>query len=157
MHTISQKQATQTHPYIYIKRKRERKKNTSSTEKEEEKEKAENTVNDRNAPSDTPPPTSSSWKDAVSTAGVPSPTTPPTSRRPLPMKRLPATPGTGIQIKNHRICVRFPWGLPDRCGAMFRKSPGQSNKNPTGIEYKAQDNPAIWNLELTPINPFMNK
>ncbi|WP_297676021.1 hypothetical protein, partial [uncultured Bacteroides sp.] len=38
--------------------KRERKKNISSTEKEEEeeKEKTENTVNDRNAPSDTPPP-----------------------------------------------------------------------------------------------------
>ncbi len=157
MHTISQKQATQTHPYIYKKKKRKKEKYFFYRKRRRRKRKGGKYRERPERPVRHPSPTSSSWKDAVSTAGVPSPTTPPTSRRPLPMKRLPATPGTGIRIKNHRICVRFPWGLPDRCGAMFRKSPGQSDTNPTGIEYKAQGNPAIWNLELTPINPFMNK
>ena len=53
-----------------------------------------------------------------------------------------------LRVKSRRICVRIPWALPERCPASARPPPGESDKNPTGIRYKAQGNPTTWNLEL---------
>ena len=31
------------------------------------------------------------------------------------------------------VCVRFPWGFPDKCGATFRKTPGDAAANAAGF------------------------
>ena len=56
---------------------------------------------------------------------------------------------TVVRIKTRRICCRIPWGFPDKCGATFRKAPGELNTNPRGIGHKVRNNPTIWNSELT--------
>ena len=50
---------------------------------------------------------------------------------------------TVVRIKTRRICCRIPWGFPDKCGATFRKAPGELNTNPRGFGHKARDNPTV--------------
>ena len=41
--------------------------------------------------------------------------------------------GTVVRVKSRRICYRFPWGFPDKCGAMFQQTPGESDTKPGEI------------------------
>ena len=41
---------------------------------------------------------------------------------------------TVVRIKTRRICCRIPWGFPDKCGATFRQTPGDSEANAAAFQ-----------------------
>ena len=98
MHTISQKQATQTHPYIYKKKKRKKEKYFFYRKRRRKRKGGKcRKQPERPVRSSVLATTSGTWKNAV------------------------------VRIKSRRICCRIPWGLSECCPAFVRKTPGESD------------------------------